>query len=115
MHIAKHQRIDGSYLLVLAGELDLSTGSAVEQAGLRLLGHDGCTRLVLDLMDVSFLDCAGLRALLGLHTTAHDADVPLTLLDPSQPVMRLLHLAGLEHAFDVELTAAQFGPPPAGR
>ncbi len=104
MDIAKHERLDGSYLLVLAGELDLDTANELGRAGLRLLTHDGCKRLVLDLMDVSFIDCAGIGALIHLRNAAHDAGLPLTILDPSGRVTRLLHLAGLDRAFDIELT-----------
>jgi anti-anti-sigma factor len=107
MHIAKHQRLDGSYLLVLAGELDMATADKVRQAALCLLHHDGCDRLVLDLMDVSFIDCAGLGALIDLRNAASDADRPLTILDPSTAVSRLLHLARLENTFAIGLTTGR--------
>jgi anti-anti-sigma factor len=115
MHIAKHVRLDGSHLLVLAGELDLSTAHEVGQAGLALLGHDGCQRLVVDLMDVSFIDGAGIGALISLRNAARGAGLPLTILDPSHRVTKLMHLIGLERAFDIELTTGRFGQVPARR
>jgi anti-anti-sigma factor len=109
MHIAKHQRLDGAYLLVLAGELDTSAAAPVGQAGIGLLGHDGCNRLVVDLMDVSFIDCSGIGALIVLRNAARDLDVPLVILDPSARVVEVLRLTGLEQYFDVELTMQKSG------
>jgi anti-anti-sigma factor len=111
MHIAKHPRLDGSYLLVLAGELDLDAAPKVEQAATHLPGHDSsCMRVIVDLMDVSFIDCAGLGALIGLANTARHAGLSFTILDPSDRVMRLIRLTELNQAFDVELTPTRSAP-----
>jgi anti-sigma B factor antagonist len=104
MHIATFERVDRSHFLALSGELDMCTAHEVAQVGLRSLKCDGCTRVVLDLMDVSFVDCAGIGALISLRNAARNAQLPLTILDPSKRVTKLLHLAGLESAFDIELT-----------
>jgi anti-anti-sigma factor len=50
------------------------------------------------------MDCAGVEALIRLRNAAHHADLPLTILDPSDRVTRLLHVAGLDRAFDIALT-----------
>ncbi len=106
MDIAKHERLDGSYLLVLAGELDLQTVDEVRVAGLSLIQHDGCTSLVIDLMDVSFIDSTGLGTLIALRNAAAAVTLPLSLQDPSDRVTRLLQLTALDQVFDIKLTLA---------
>jgi anti-anti-sigma factor len=103
MDIATHGRLDGSYLIVLAGELDFATADKFRRAGLAALATDGCSRVLVDMMDVSFIDCAGISALVAIRTAAVEAATPLVILDPSDRVARLLQLTDLERVFDVEI------------
>jgi anti-sigma B factor antagonist len=114
MDIAKHQRLDGSYLLVLAGECDLACVDAVRRAGLSLIEHEGCKGLVIDLMDVSFIDSTGLSALVALRNAANAKTLPLHILDPSDQVTRVLQVTGLDQIFNIELTSRVVGQDRVG-
>jgi anti-sigma B factor antagonist len=102
--IATHERTDGSYLLVLAGEFDVASASDVHKHGFSLINSDRCRRLIVDLMDVSFIDSMGIGALIGLRNAAGAMPVPFTLLDPSARVIKVLEVTGLFDIFDVETT-----------
>ena len=80
----------GVCVLVLCGELDLTTAEEFADAAVHLAATiDPGTRLVVDLADVTFMDSTGLRALLRIHAHAKHA---LVLRSPRRPVRRVLNL-----------------------
>jgi anti-anti-sigma factor len=86
----------GERRLVLEGELDEAAAGELQAALEPLLEHPGGTRLILDLSGVTFLDSAGLRAVIELEqvfSARHDAQ--LSLLPPRSEVAELLRGAGL--------------------
>ena len=102
MEISKRVRMDGTLVLVLAGEFDIAAAPEVRRVGLELIAADGCGRLLIDMMDVSFLDSTGIGVLIALRLAAEEAHIPFAILDPSDRVTRLFELTGLTHAFSVE-------------
>ncbi|MBS2961671.1 STAS domain-containing protein [Actinocrinis puniceicyclus] len=75
-------------VLAACGEIDLSTRDRL-LAALTSLFSDR-RPLLLDLSQVTFIDCSALRVLQTVHR-AHDR---FAVVAPSPPVQRLLHLAG---------------------
>ena len=57
--------------------------------------------LILDLCDVSFIDCAGLSALLAVKARAHAMSTPLMIAGASEAVTFLLEATGTETQFTV--------------
>ena len=53
---------DGGTIVAVSGEVDVCTEAPPQQALLRII-RERSARLMLDLSGVSFMDCAGLRAL----------------------------------------------------
>ena len=88
--------------MVLAGDLDMASGHQLRQIGAELIAGDGCTRFLIDLIDVPFIDCAGLGALVAMRNAAAEQHLPLALLDPSAQVRKALALAQLADAFSIE-------------
>jgi anti-anti-sigma factor len=85
-------------LLRVQGMLDRSTAPLLEQ---RLITEArNCriqpARLLLDLSGTTFLDRAGLDALLHSHTVLADESCTLDLVEQSPAVVRLLHEAHLD-------------------
>lgn len=86
----------GAWLVVeVAGELDLQAVPLLDT-----LGTDPCF-VVLDLQEVTFMDCSGVRALLEARRRAVAAGGSLHLAAPSQHVRTLLRLTHLGRALPV--------------
>jgi anti-sigma B factor antagonist len=105
VHAANHVRDDGSTLLVLSGEIDMSCAGTLRDKGLALLEAGGCHTLIVDLMDVSFIDSTGIGALITLRNASGRAGAPLLLLDPSPAVAKVLAITGLDDVFMICHTA----------
>jgi anti-sigma B factor antagonist len=80
----------------VSGDVDLATAPRLRSVVARAIGQ-GCTVLRLDLGDVSFIDCAGLRSLLASAAEAEASGAQLTLHSVPARVTRLLELTGTSH------------------
>ena len=87
---------DGGVRFRLFGELDLATIPLFES------GLDGAAEaaIVLDLGELTFIDVAGLRAVLSAEIQAREKHQELTLVDGSRPVRKLFELTGNDHLLD---------------
>jgi anti-anti-sigma factor len=80
--------------LAVSGELDMRAAFKLESGLERLLRERPVRRLELDLSGVSFLDSAGLGSLLSTHERAKDLGIEMQIVNPSDPVRRILDLTG---------------------
>ena len=97
------------------GELDTYTTPGFTEYARR---HDpGKVQLVIDLTGVTFLDSAGLSALLSLRTQADRAGAQLGLVCPDPGLARLFRYTDLHplFAFGGDLTAVRAALRPEGR
>ncbi len=94
----------------LAGELDSATcGELVERFEQLLAGRpDG---IAVDLHEVTFIDSAGLRAIIMIERVAHERGIKVAIRAATGPVAELLQLTGIRE--QVELSP-QVGEPPPG-
>jgi anti-sigma B factor antagonist len=94
-------------LLTLVGALDTYTTPGFQEYARRY--DPGKVQLVIDLVGVSFLDSAGLSALLSLRTQADRAGAQLGLVCPDPSVVRLFRYTGLHplFVFGGDLTAVR--------
>jgi anti-anti-sigma factor len=58
--------------------------------------------LTIDLQGITFMDAAGLRVLMTLRQRTRACGCQLIVSRPSQPVLKLLRLCGLERSFEFE-------------
>jgi anti-anti-sigma factor len=94
----------------LAGELDSATcGDLVERFEHVLA--DGPGEIAVDLDEVTFIDSAGLRAIILIERTARERDIPVAIRSPTGPVADLLQLTGIGER--VALSPRVDDPPPA--
>lgn len=91
-------RLNGVALVAAEGELDLATAEAV-RARLIEIVDGGCTRMVLDLAELSFCDSQGLTALVGAAEHAKAAGGSVTLTGTSPLLAKLLRITGLDQNF----------------
>jgi anti-sigma B factor antagonist len=89
--------------LRMRGELDAFT--APELANLcGSVFADGGRDIVIDLTDTSFLDSSGLRALIGVRQLFGSEGGTVRLAHPSESVVRLLAITGLNDYFSIDET-----------
>lgn len=97
----------GRGIIALAGEID---GRAAEQLVAefeRFLANPEPDGLVLDMAQISFVDSAGLRAVISVEAGAREARVPLTVVAPPAAVIEVLRTTGLGDRLTL-------GPRPTG-
>jgi stage II sporulation protein AA (anti-sigma F factor antagonist) len=87
-------------VLAVAGDVDLAAHGRF-QTDLDQ-SWDGSTDLVIDCSQVAFLDSMGLRVLVHARQRAVDNGRDFVIADPSQPVLRVLELAGVGELFSVK-------------
>ena len=99
--------IAGVTILDLEGRLTFTAGVELGRRVQALL-IGGTTQLVLNLEDVSYIDSAGLGAIVEAFTVARHKAVRLTLLNPTERTRHLLEITGLAkivESFDSEAAA----------
>ncbi|BFU41895.1 STAS domain-containing protein [Krasilnikovia sp. MM14-A1004] len=96
--------IDPAIVVTVKGDIDLATHHHLQQVVTHLLQHRPCRRLVLDMAGVTFLDAAGVRALLACHHTAQQLGTRLEIRSAGDMVRRVLTICRLTGPFHL-------GPP----
>jgi anti-anti-sigma factor len=106
--VTRRQCDDRVVTLSRAGEIDLRTAGALRAAIQDTLHTPHPIDVVVDLGRVTFLDCAGIGALVAGRNTAVRRGRGYTVVNPQPPVRRVLDIAGVHAA----LTGC---PDPASR
>jgi anti-sigma B factor antagonist len=95
---------DGGTIVAISGEVDVGTEAPLQQALLPIIRERG-PRLMLDVSGVSFMDCAGLRALLATRRRAEMRGGCMRLIATSAAVRRITELTGTHEALASERSA----------
>ena len=85
---------DGGTIVAVSGDVDVCTEALLRQALLRIIRERGA-RLMVDVSGVSFMDCAGLRALLATRRRAELRGGFMRLIATSAAVRRIIELTGM--------------------
>lgn len=101
MHVAVTRDADATHI-ALSGELDVASARELRTAGRRALAEPDCTRLVLDLSAVEFIDSSGIGVLVELRNVAVEKQIRLELHDPSPRVVEVLRLTALDDVFSTD-------------
>ncbi len=99
MAVIENIDLERSPLVTLAGEVD-SFGSGRVTDVLAELFESGCAMPRVDMAGVSFIDTAGLMALLKWSQQFRDNEGALEVISINPLVRRLFDLAGLSHIID---------------
>jgi anti-anti-sigma factor len=94
---------DDGTVVAVSGEVDVCTEAPLQQALLRIMREHGAR--LLDVSGVSFMDCAGLRALLTTRRRAELRGGFRRLIAVSRAVRRIIELTGAQEALAVERIA----------
>lgn len=92
-------------VVTAVGEIDLTNADGLRDALLSAL-EAGAAGLVADLATVTFLDSAGLTALVRAFRRARASEVGFRLAAATPPVLRVLNLAGLDRLIEIYPSAA---------
>ena len=101
LEVEVHRLPSGALLVVVRGGIDGVSAPILTKrisGAMSGQGRPDAPRLLLDLSGVTFLDHAGLDALLQLQDSWGNAAGTVELLAPSPSVVRLLHEAELDGA-----------------
>ena len=114
--LIRHIRQDGVVTLAVTGEVDLRTAGPLRAAIQEALRTPQPVDVVVDLAAVTFLDCAGMGALVAGRNTAIRQRRRYTVTNPRGHVHRVLEITGLLPALTHGRNPAQRPPaPPAPR
>lgn len=80
--VGRHDAIDGAVALTVVGELDMVSGGILTRMTLDAVGND-VKEVVVDLARVTWLDAAGVEALLLGHGAALRAGCTYRVANPS--------------------------------
>jgi anti-anti-sigma factor len=90
--------------LGLSGELDLAAAPVLHDQLVRS-EEDGCAAIVLDLPELTFMDCSGLRVLLAASDRARANGHRLVLMGPRLFARQVLEIVGAQLLLDEQETA----------
>jgi anti-sigma B factor antagonist len=96
----KERVVDGVSILDLTGKIVLGEGDGQVRDRIKDLLADGQRKILLNLADISYIDSAGLGALISSYTTTKRQSGQLKLVNLTKRVQDLLAITKLITVFD---------------
>ena len=106
--MATKQLGNGTPVVSVFGELDLATAQVFERT-LLAVTEAGTGELIVDLTGCSFLDSAGLRALVAARERLEHSDRSLALVVSNPIVMRIFKITGFDEWFEIRPSLSATG------
>lgn len=85
--------------IALSGGVDYATQEEFKQANNQALSTDNITEIRVDFAMVTFLDSAGIRALIALHRETSATGKSLILLNCNEQIRQTLKIGGFDQMF----------------
>ena len=98
---------NGFMVVVLSGDVDLSTSPEARKAILAALGHG--KGVLVDLAEVAYLDSSGVASLVEAFQLARGQQQPFGLVGVSTSALSVLKLARLDTVFPIHDSVADAG------
>lgn len=96
IEVNSHKRVD---VVTVSGRIDSSNAPELD-AALKGLLESGRTNIILAMSDANYMSSAGLRAIVTALRTAKKNRGDVRLAAPSERIVEVLKLAGLEEVFE---------------
>jgi anti-sigma B factor antagonist len=97
----KTERLDDkSYVIALAGEVDLYTAPEFKQQLLDVIGQ-GAKNVVVDFSDTTFIDSTTLGVLVGGVKRLRTNDGQLSLVCSDRNITKIFEITGLDRVFTI--------------
>ncbi|GHJ43163.1 hypothetical protein Cs7R123_05050 [Catellatospora sp. TT07R-123] len=87
----------GELRLLVAGEVDLATAYLLGKVTTALLRTRTAASLAMDMSAVTFIDAAGIAAVIGCRRQAARHRLPFSVVNPSRAVAATIGLCGVGH------------------
>jgi len=91
---------DASYVISLAGEVDLYTAPEFKQQLLEVIGQ-GAKHVVVDFSDTTFIDSTTLGVLVGGVKRLRTNDGQLSLVCSDRNITKIFEITGLDRVFSI--------------
>ena len=91
---------DSSYVISLAGEVDLYTAPDFKQQLLEVIGQ-GAKHVVVDFSDTTFIDSTTLGVLVGGVKRLRSNDGQLSLVCSDRNITKIFEITGLDRVFTI--------------
>jgi anti-sigma B factor antagonist len=91
---------DGATVLTLRGEIDVYTAPQLRQAIVDLV-DGGATNIIVDMVQVDFLDSTGLGALVEGLRRIQSNDGTLSIVATQGKILKIFDITGLDKAFAI--------------
>ena len=98
------ERIESAVILHLEGRMVAGSDTEWMGSAMNAVTETGVRHALLDLAQVSLLDCSGIGQLLRLREQVHGSRRTLALVNLERRQKRMLELSGLLHVFRVFAT-----------
>jgi anti-sigma B factor antagonist len=104
--IKTEQLDDESYVISLAGEVDLYTAPEFKQQLLEVISQ-GARKVVVDFSDTTFIDSTTLGVLVGGVKRLRSNDGQLSLVCSDRNITKIFEITGLDRVFTIYPTRAE--------
>lgn len=94
------QQLDGNWIIVVRGEVDLYTSPELRNAVARAIPK-AQSAIGVDLSHVGYMDSSGVATLVEGLRTSGAKNMEFVLLKPSHSVMKVLQLSRLDSVFTI--------------
>jgi anti-sigma B factor antagonist len=104
--IKTEQLGDGSYVIALAGEVDLYTAPEFKQQLLDVISKGG-RNVVVDFSETTFIDSTTLGVLVGGVKRLRQNGGQLALVSTDRNITKIFEITGLDRVFQIHNTRAE--------
>ena len=92
--------------IALAGEVDVYTAPQLKEELVALI-QSGCTRLIVDMDRVTFIDSSGLGVLVSALRRVREKDGAVRVVCAHDSVLKIFRITGLDKVFPIFSDAAE--------
>jgi anti-sigma B factor antagonist len=96
----------GHPVIVVAGEIDVATAPELRDR-LQAQVAAGHSTIIVDLLNVTFLDSTALGVLVGVLKRCREADGELQLVVTEARILKIFEITGLTEVFSISPTLAE--------
>jgi len=100
------EQTDGICTMSLRGEVDVYTAPRLKESLVSQI-ESGCSRIIVDLEGVGFIDSSGLGVLVGGLRRAKEQDGAIRLVCTRDNILKIFRITGLDKVFAIFGDAAE--------